>query len=182
MNENTAIQAINTSIDFFSRDVFPVATNKPGTKYACTPSQMAAMLLDYEQSSDPLPEICDRHKITYRSFWELHNAYPEVKQAYVQARQRKAWVYTAEAQKATVIPEKAYEVDKNGCTRLSMAAIRAQEFKSNVYLRIAEIAELRTHVTRTQTETRNVSVNVNVSATLDDLMQSAGDLFAIPND
>lgn len=171
-----------TAIDFFDSTVFPVNPSKPGTKYHCTPPMMRDMLLEYEQSSDTLPEICHKHHITYRSFWELHDNYPEVKAAYIKARQRKAWIYTAEAQKATIIPASAYEIDKNGCTRMSMAAVRAQEFKANTMLRIAEIAELGTHITRTQIDNRNVSININTNVSGEELMSAAGDLFAIPTE
>jgi hypothetical protein len=158
-----AIRADIDSIDIWACEVFPQPYKGPA--YACTPKDVRELLEDYEDNPEPLPSLTGKHHVAYRTFWELIERFPQVNARYVQARQRKAWQYSAYAQKGVDdIPPEAYEVDKNGCSKLSVAYVRLMEIRERNRIRMAEIHESGTHIQRTQTENRNINVNVEVAA------------------
>lgn len=134
-----------------------------------TPQNLRDALTEYETTPDNIVDVLDRRGIRVDTFYDLLSIFPEIREVYELSRAHKSVQYAKVAQNIYQgdIPETFFEIDKNGCKRLSMAGIRYLRDKAEIQLRFAEIHETGSFVRRSQVETKSMNLNVNANIDID---------------
>lgn len=156
---------VNRAVSLYDLPKFPAATKC----YRFTPGDLKKLLEEYTETVTPLETLCAKYGIKPATWWLLVREYPELRRDYQAATRAKASQYGKVAVElyTSEIPSEFYEVDKFGCTKLSMAGIQYIKNKHEAMIRQAQIHETGTYVQKSRVESQNLNVSVNANVELD---------------